>query len=92
MGWGCYVHEMDTGSDAWDAAVKEITPENCVPWGRDGQVCPSCHREMMVERAELISLVKAMRNELYRERRDVAQADALLARIEFDDRFRSERR
>ena len=90
MGWGCYVHKMDAGSESWAAKVAEITPENCVPWGRDGQVCPACHEEIVNEHAELADLVKTMRNELNQfggERWDVEQADGLLARIkEREDR------
>ena len=49
MSWGCYKHEMDRGSDAWQATVAEITPKDCKPWGRDGEVCPACHAELLTE-------------------------------------------
>ena len=53
MGWGCYRHEWDRGSPAWKNKVAEITPEDCVPWGRDEEVCPACHEEVLIENEKL---------------------------------------
>ena len=46
MGWGCYKHEADAGSILWQEKLAEITPDNCYPWGRDGQICPWCHERL----------------------------------------------
>ena len=58
MGWGCYKHEIDRGSDAWKTKVAEIAPADCKPWGRDGEVCPACHQEVVAE-------VQRLRKELF---------------------------
>lgn len=57
MGWGCYRHEWDRGSENWRSKVAEITPRNCVPWGRDGEVCPACFEDAL-------KLLRLLRDEL----------------------------
>lgn len=46
MGWGCYLHEVDAGSEAWDKKIAEITPPEYDPWGRDEAVCPWCYEHL----------------------------------------------
>ena len=60
MGWGCYKHKMDAGSESWQGVVKEATPENYYPWGRDGEVCPACWMELERERNLLQRFIKVM--------------------------------
>lgn len=54
MGWGCYKHEMDAGSEAWteklDALCDKKLAEGKPTWGRDGQICPACWEELEKER------------------------------------------
>ena len=58
MGWGCYKHEMDKGSIAWDIAVQEATPEPYTSWGRDEEVCPKCYMEAVLYGELLHDLLK----------------------------------
>lgn len=57
MGWGCYRHEWDAGSDSWQKAANELCDrklkETPRTFGRDGQVCPSCWNEAEAELATL---------------------------------------
>lgn len=51
MGWGCYKHEVDAGSEHWEAEIKKLIPNERshgkpFDWGRDGQVCPFCWEEL----------------------------------------------
>jgi len=51
MGWGCYKHEWDAGSDNWMAAIRALCKrklKESVPrtWGRDLQICPACYEEL----------------------------------------------
>ena len=50
MGWGCYKHEWDSGSEKWDKTLGELcdrklTEKPCT-FGRDKQICPSCYNEL----------------------------------------------
>ena len=54
MGWGCYKHEWDAGSEDWAAFMSDLcdrqlekTPRT---WGRDSAICPKC----WVEREALL--------------------------------------
>lgn len=51
MGWGCYRHEIDAGSENWEAQINKLLPdgrthEKPFDWGRDKQVCPFCWEEL----------------------------------------------
>lgn len=50
MGWGCYKHEVDAGSTAWDAKMGELCDAKLATsprtWGRDEAICPFCWDEM----------------------------------------------
>jgi hypothetical protein len=51
MGWGCYRHEVDAGSENWEKKLKSLIPNGRshgkpFDWGRDGQVCPFCWEEL----------------------------------------------
>ena len=51
MGWGCYRHEIDAGSENWKkkcASMLEKGRAHVPPftWGRDEQVCPFCWEEL----------------------------------------------
>lgn len=49
MGWGCNKHEIDAGSDDWDAALERLCDRKLLEkksFGRDGQICPLCWEEM----------------------------------------------
>ena len=57
MSWGCYKHEMDAGSRAWEDAVAEATPPPYHSWGRHEEVCPKCWMELKLERDLLQELL-----------------------------------
>ncbi|SRR5579871_2038573 len=53
MGWGCYRHEVDAGSEHWEKKIESLLTENRrgnhkepFTWGRNGQVCPFCWEEL----------------------------------------------
>lgn len=52
MGWGCNRHEVDAGSDNWDAKMGSLlvpdghSHEKPFNFGRDNQVCPFCWEEL----------------------------------------------
>ncbi len=53
MGWGCYRHEVDAGSEHWEKQIEKLLTENRrgnhkppFTWGRNGQVCPFCWEEL----------------------------------------------
>lgn len=50
MGWGCYKHEWDAGSENWRKFVVALCnrklKENPRTFGRDGEVCPKCYLEL----------------------------------------------
>ncbi len=49
MGWGCYRHEVDMGSEAAQAKLKELCDARLGSrhdWGRDGAICPFCWEEL----------------------------------------------
>lgn len=54
MGWGCYKHEADAGSDSWKEKAGELSEQKLesgrATWGRDGEVCPWCWEELEEER------------------------------------------
>ena len=54
MGWGCYRHECDAGSEKWKKKIHELSQAQldgarakCLPytWGRDMEICPWCWEE-----------------------------------------------
>lgn len=63
MGWGCYKHEMDAGSEIWTEELaklcEEKLKENPRTWGRNFSICPLCYIEL--EKA-LKDLVEAYGN------------------------------
>lgn len=50
MGWGCYRHECDAGSEKWKQKADALcdTQLELLPrsWGRDGEICPFCYEEL----------------------------------------------
>ena len=52
MGWGCYKHEMDAGSDNWKADLESITPPAYHSWGRQEEICPKCFIEILAAAIE----------------------------------------
>lgn len=51
MGWGCYRHEIDAGSENWKKKFATLIPNGRshgqpFDWGRDEQVCPFCWEEL----------------------------------------------
>lgn len=68
MGWGCYKHEWDAGSENWDKVLSELCDrkpeERPLTFGRDNQVCPACFMEMERGVAALRAEVKAWREEV----------------------------
>lgn len=48
MGWGCYLHEMDDGSEQWKKLLEQLIAfeeqRGFPAWGRDEQICPACYR------------------------------------------------
>lgn len=63
MGWGCYKHEADAGSESWQKKVTEMSNARLsVPthdWGRDGEVCPWCWEELEAKLAALLERLRA---------------------------------
>ena len=53
MGWGCYRHEVDMGSEAAQEKLSALCDQklNEKPrtWGRDGAICPFCWEELEAE-------------------------------------------
>lgn len=54
MGWGCYRHECDAGSENWKNKLEQLSQAQLdgsrsgrLPhsWGRDVQICPWCWEE-----------------------------------------------
>lgn len=75
MGWGCYKHEWDAGSENWDKALGELCDrkltEKPLTFGRDGQICPACYTEleaalaaMTADRDAQAEAVRVLANEL----------------------------
>ena len=55
MGWGCYKHEWDAGSDSWREHAGRLCEERlrtALDWGRDGQICPKCYEELLERHAD----------------------------------------
>lgn len=57
MGWGCYAHEWDAGSDDWQKSLDELVERKLIEkpptFGRDGEICPACYVELEAERDQL---------------------------------------
>ena len=63
MGWGCYVHEWDAGSENWLEYANNLCNERLLAhddWGRDGQICPKCYVEMAEELQYLRNQVRSL--------------------------------
>ena len=64
MGWGCYKHEMDAGSDAWGAAVRSVCDrklaEHPRSFGRNLEVCPLCYEDAEKRIAELEAALRLL--------------------------------
>ena len=61
MGWGCYKHEMDAGSEHWKEAVEQACPPPYESWGqRDQEVCPECWIELKSERDDLLAALESI--------------------------------
>lgn len=62
MGWGCYKHEVDAGSEAWGKKLVELCDLQLKreprTWGRDSQICPWCHEELEAENERLVQAIK----------------------------------
>lgn len=63
MGWGCYKHEWDVGSENWkermDALCDRKLQETPRTFGRDEQVCPACYEELEQKLEEVMDVVRA---------------------------------
>jgi len=50
VGWGCYKHEIDAGSEVWQRALDELCDQKLdtkpLTWGRDRAICPLCYVEL----------------------------------------------
>jgi DNA repair exonuclease SbcCD ATPase subunit len=61
MGWGCYKHEIDSGSAEWAGAIDKLCKRKLTEYpqtfGRDGEVCPLCWGELEAELKDCYSLV-----------------------------------
>ena len=59
MGWGCYRHEMDSGSENWKkASAKVVAQAGNEHMARSETICPLCHAEKEADRAILEAKVK----------------------------------
>ncbi len=60
MSWGCSRHEMDQGSEAWKAAnghlFRELYETGKVKFGRQGEVCPLCFKELRLRHLALVDI------------------------------------
>ena len=69
MGWGCYKHECDIGSEKSQEKLAELVQreedKGFPSWGRDAQICPFCYEEMENELHDLRKKVKDMEVMLY---------------------------
>ena len=64
MGWGCYKHEWDAGSESWreyaaEMCNKHLAATNHADWGRDAQICPKCYDELIAQHAEVVEYLRA---------------------------------
>ena len=53
MGWGCYKHEIDAGSENWNTQVDKLCSHEWdtqphKSWGRQLEICPFCVEEYRV--------------------------------------------
>lgn len=57
MGWGCYKHEFDAGSEEWEARMGPLCDrklaERPLTFGRDNQICPACYEELEAKLKEI---------------------------------------
>ncbi len=57
MGWGCYKHEWDAASRAWEKFEHDLCmrklEDRPKTFGRDGRVCPRCYVELESDYAAL---------------------------------------
>ncbi len=68
MGWGCYKHEWDAGSESWREYLDELCERMLEApsgrtWGRDVEVCPKCWVEMERKLLETASALQILRRE-----------------------------
>jgi hypothetical protein len=61
MGWGCYKHEMDAGSEMWVDAKDRVVAQGLKngTFGRDDEICPLCYEEMSSELQRLKGIEQA---------------------------------
>lgn len=68
MGWGCYKHEWDKGSESWEKTLAELCErkleESPRTFGRDGQICPECWNELEKENSRLQHENEELRDKL----------------------------
>lgn len=76
MGWGCYKHEWDIGSEECQKEMEKLCNEQLEKhpgtWGRDLGICPLCYREL-----------ERIAQELSRFRDDVGAAIVLASTLGF---------
>jgi hypothetical protein len=64
VGWGCYKHEMDAGSEQWiedkEALIEKKLAQKPKTFGRDGEICPRCFIE--IEKALKFESKKTVNN------------------------------
>ena len=64
MGWGCYKHEWDAGSENWRAYAVKMCAEHLektshADWGRDAQICPKCYEETIAAHEQTLERLRA---------------------------------
>ena len=88
MGWGCYKHEWDLGSEAAQAKLDELIrreqDKGFPAWGRDSNICPACYEE-------LEAALAAARKEAEEAKALVARREATLKNLYAHGSFKSGR-
>jgi len=87
VGWGCYKHEWDAGSEAWREHLSELCERMLeapgdLTWGRDLEVCPKCWVELEMAWRRQNAAVGALNKELGRDMGTVPDAAYLKAELE----------
>lgn len=71
MGWGCYEHHWDEGSEAWKeyyTSLAEQMLERRETWGRDSAICPKCYLGIVFALKEVVGQVSLTEPHLLRSR------------------------
>lgn len=86
MGWGCYKHEWDAGSEHWTRYLKVLANQKLRErphrsWGRDGQICPKCYVELEKENAALRARVAELSGDREAVTRKCRELEAEIASL-----------